>query len=250
MKVIACYSNKGGVGKTATAVNLAYALSTAGVRTLLCDLDPQGAAGFYYRLKPSKSLSNSRFFEDTKRLSNAIRASDFSNLDILPANKSYREFDVLLSKMCTDHSPLGRALDRIEFDYEVVVLDCPPNLSVMSEDIFQTADAIVVPVIPTTLSQRTLRQLVKFFKNNDLSIEKLHCFFSMVQVSKTLHRDTMEQMRNTYGQRFLTTQIPFTTDVERMGMHRAPVMVSARNSPASQAYLALCEEVVSRVFKT
>lgn len=68
MKIIACYSNKGGVGKTAAAVNLAYACAANGRRTLLCDLDPQGASGFYFRVKPSKKLKEERFFKDVVRL--------------------------------------------------------------------------------------------------------------------------------------------------------------------------------------
>ena len=64
MKIIACYSNKGGVGKTASAVNLAYACSCAGNHTLLCDMDPQGASGFYFRIKPSRKLKKQAFFKD------------------------------------------------------------------------------------------------------------------------------------------------------------------------------------------
>ncbi|KUJ81956.1 ParA family protein [Ruegeria profundi] len=250
MKVIACYSNKGGVGKTATAVNLAYSLSTAGVRTLLCDLDPQGASGYYFRLKPSKKLTEARFFDDAKQVRKAIRESDFENLDILPSNPSYREFDILLSQMRAGQSHLGRALSGVEKDYEVVVLDCPPNLSLLSSHIFETADAIVVPVIPTTLSQRTLEQLIKVFRKKNLPTKKLHCFFSMVQRAKNLHQDTIADMRTAYGKRFLTAQIPFASDVEKMGVHRAPVMVTARSSPAARAYVSLCEELISRVFKT
>ena len=250
MKVIACYSNKGGVGKTATAVNLAYSLSSAGVRTLLCDLDPQGASGYYFRLKPSKKLTDARFFDDAKQLRKAIRESDFENLDILPSNPSYREFDILLSQMRAGQPHLGRALSGVEKDYEVVVLDCPPNMSLLSSYIFETADAVVVPVIPTTLSQRTLEQLIKVFRKKNLQTKKLHCFFSMVQRAKNLHQDTIEDMRNSYGKRFLTAQVPFASDVEKMGVHRAPVMVTARSSPAAQAYVSLCEELISRVFKT
>ena len=105
MQIIACYSNKGGVGKTATAVNVAYAAAASGRRTLLCDLDPQGASGFYFRVKPSKKLTEARFFEDEERLTRAIRASDYENLDILPANMSFRDFDVFLSRMKDGSQP-------------------------------------------------------------------------------------------------------------------------------------------------
>ena len=99
VRVIAITSGKGGVGKTATSVNLAYELARSGHRTLLCDLDPQGASGFYFRVKPSKILKNDSFFRDGKSFANAIRGSDFENLDILPSNMTYRDFDIFLSRM-------------------------------------------------------------------------------------------------------------------------------------------------------
>ncbi len=110
MKVIACYSNKGGVGKTATSVNLAYAFAAAGKRILLCDLDPQGASSFYFRVKPSKKLTEASFFEDVEKFTKAIRGSDYDNLDVLPANMGFRDFDVLLSRMRDSRSRLKKAL--------------------------------------------------------------------------------------------------------------------------------------------
>ena len=88
MKIIACYSNKGGVGKTATAVNLAHAIAGLGLRVLLCDLDPQGASSFYFRVKPSRKLTEARFFEDVARLTEAIRAKLTTFLDEFAASFS------------------------------------------------------------------------------------------------------------------------------------------------------------------
>lgn len=247
MKIIACYSNKGGVGKTATSVNLAYAFAAAGHRVLLCDLDPQGASGFYFRVKPSKKLTEGRFFEDSDRLIKAIRGSDYGNLDILPANMSFRDFDVFLSRMQDSNSRLKKTLKAVKSDYDVIILDCPPNISTLSENVFRAADAVVIPVIPTTLSQRTFEQLEAFFREHDLPPKKLHGFFSMVQNIKNLHGETMADMRATHGKRFLDTQIPFTSDIERMGIHRAPVMATAPNSLASKAYRALYQELLIRI---
>ncbi|ETX11416.1 cobyrinic acid a,c-diamide synthase, partial [Roseivivax halodurans JCM 10272] len=173
MKIIACYSNKGGVGKTATSVNLAQSIAEAGHRVLLCDLDPQGASGFYFRVKPSKTLKDERFFKDVKRFTGAIRGSDYENLDVLPANMSFRDFDIFLSRMKNSRSRLKKALKAGGTDYDIVVLDCPPNISALSENVFRASDAIVVPVIPTTLSERTFEQLLDFFAENKLARKKI-----------------------------------------------------------------------------
>ncbi|WP_120635228.1 ParA family protein [Ruegeria sp. EL01] len=247
MKIIACYSNKGGVGKTATSVNLAHAYAQAGKQVLLCDLDPQGASSFYFRVKPSKKLTEARFFEDVKRFTNAIRASDFEGLDVLPANLTFRDFDVFLSRMRNKRSRLKKALTSACSDYDVIILDCPPNFSTLSENIFKAADEIIVPVIPTTLSERTFDQLIRFFDEHKLRKKKLRAFFSMVQLRKTLHQDTMQNMRMAYRKRFLQTSVPFAADIEKMGQHRAPVSIYAGRSPASDAYQALYDELENGV---
>ncbi len=247
MKIIACYSNKGGVGKTATSVNLAYAYAQAGQQVLLCDLDPQGASGFYFRVKPSKKLTDARFFEDVERFTKAIRASDFEGLDVLPANLTFRDFDVFLSRMRNKRSRLKKALVAAGSDYDVIILDCPPNFSTLSENIFRAADEIVVPVIPTTLSERTFDQLVSFFNEHKLRKKKLRAFFSMVQKRKILHQETIEKMRGLYRKRFLQTSIPFTADIEKMGQHRAPVSTYAARSAAGAAYQALYDELENGV---
>lgn len=246
MQIIACYSNKGGVGKTATAVNLAYAFAASGRRTLLCDLDPQGASGFYFRVKPSKKLTDARFFEDDERFTDAIRVSDYDSLDILPANMSFRDFDGFLSRMKNSQSRLKKALKAVKSDYDVVVLDCPPNISMLSENIFAAADAVVVPVIPTTLSQRTFEQLLDFFREADLPEDRIHGFFSMVQGVKTLHSETMAEMNGAHPGRFAQATIPFASEVERMGLARAPLLATAPGSRAGKAYRALFDEIRQR----
>jgi chromosome partitioning protein len=246
MKIIACYSNKGGVGKTATSVNLAYASAMKGRSTLLCDLDPQGASGFYFRVKPSKKLQNKAFFKDVKGFLDAIRASDFDNLDLLPANLTYRDFDIFLSRMKNSRSRLKKTLKELNNDYDIVILDCPPNISLLSENIFKTADKIVVPVIPTTLSVRTFEQLNDFFKENEYQRKKIMPFFSMVQKSKKLHKETMITLRKNYKS-LLKNYIPFSSEIEKMGVHRAPVVTFAGKDFAANAYSKIWNEIEAAV---
>lgn len=242
MKIIACYSNKGGVGKTAASVNLAYASAQTGLKTLLCDLDPQGASGFYFRVKPSSKLKDQSFFKDAERFIRAIRASDFENLDLLPANLTFRDFDIFLSRMKRSRSRLNKALKSVDSEYEIVVLDCPPNISLLSENVFKVADTIAVPVIPSTLSQRTLEQLYDFFKAKGYQRAKINPFFSMVQRSKKLHTETMKAIRKKH-KNSLETVIPFSTYIERMGIYRAPALSYAGKEEAVAAYDVLWKEI-------
>ncbi|MBX2858372.1 MAG: AAA family ATPase [Cellvibrionaceae bacterium] len=242
MKVISCYSMKGGVGKTATSVNIAYWAAKSGVKTLLIDLDPQGASSFYFRVKPTKKEWGKKFFNAYSALVKQIRASDFEHLDIIPAHLSFRNFDTLLSTVNRRKNRLSKILKGFNKEYNLIILDCPPTISNLSEAVFIASDIVLVPVIPTTLSERTFEQLNTFFKENDFPSKRLLPFFSMVQAQKALHKKTMESMRSRY-KTFLETDIPFSIDIESMGEHRAPVDTYAKSRPANRAYHSLWDEV-------
>ena len=244
MKVIAIYSNKGGVGKTATAVNLSYRIACLGKRTLLCDLDSQGAASFYFRVRPMKKFNRKKLIKG--KISKYIRGTDYENLDLLPSHLSFRNLDLALDRSSVGDKSMvmKNVFDTLADDYDVLVLDCPPNLTLLSENIFRVADIIVTPVIPTILSILALKQLIKMFPKLGLAKKKIAPFFSMVEKRKKLHCDVMRDYRK--YRLFLQTAIPFVTHIERMGVTRCPVAVSHPHSEIELLYSKLQWDVWKR----
>lgn len=242
MKVLACYSIKGGVGKTAAAVNLAHSAAASGLRTVLIDLDPQGASSYYFRVVASPKKWAARFFDAYEELLKHIKASDYDLLDIVPANLGFRHFDKQLGSLGKREQRIKRILKGLKGEYDLVILDCPPSIGYLAEAVFVAADAVLVPVIPTTLSERTFEQLLAFFADGDYPQERIVPFFSMVQAQKSLHQSTMAAMAARHP-RFLSATIPHSSDIERMGEYKAPLEVFARAKPASVAFSQLWTEL-------
>jgi cellulose biosynthesis protein BcsQ len=246
MRIIGVYNIKGGVGKTATAVNLAFLSAREGYRTLVWDLDPQGAATYYFRIKPRIKGSSRKMLRAKRDLDELVKGSDFENLDLLPSDFSYRHMDLVLGEAKKPAKQLLKLLRPLSYEYDRVFLDCPPSISLVSENIFRAADLLLIPMIPTTLSLRTYRQIKDFFAGHDLNGVRLMPFFSMVDRRKRMHLDMLEQLPAEYSE-LCDTHIPYASDVERMGIHRAPLGSYAAHSPAGRAYEALWDEVKGRL---
>ena len=155
MRVYATYNIKGGVGKTSTAVNLAYLAAASGRRVLLWDLDPQGAATFLFRVKPRVKGGGRGLVSGKRPIDDAVKATDFDNLDLLPADFSYRNMDLELDDARKRTHRLDQLLSGMADDYDIAFLDCPPSVSLVSENVLRAADVLLVPLIPATLSLRT-----------------------------------------------------------------------------------------------
>uniref|UniRef100_Q3ARY4 ATPase, ParA family n=1 Tax=Chlorobium chlorochromatii (strain CaD3) TaxID=340177 RepID=Q3ARY4_CHLCH len=245
MKTIALYSIKGGVGKTAAAVNLAWLAAQHNSPTLLCDLDPQGASSYYFRISASKKFSSSKFLKGNKKIYDNIKATDFEQLDLLPSDFSYRNLDIELAEEKKPQKRLKKNIEELSNDYSLLFFDCPPNLTLLSETVFTASNIIVVPIIPTTLSVRTFIQLKEFFVKNNLDETKIIAFFSMVEKQKKLHRDTMQELQQ--FPELLKSTIPYNADVEKMGIYRVPLNAMQPNSAAAKAYIKLWNEINDRL---
>jgi len=245
MRIFATYNIKGGVGKTATAVNIGYLAARDGYRVLLWDLDPQGAASFLFRVKPRVKGGGKALIRGRRPLDDAIKGTDFDNLDLLPADFTYRNLDLLLDESKRPERRLASLLAPLKSEYDAVILDCPPSISLLSESVLHAADLLLVPLIPTTLSVRTLDQLTEFVGGFNGHRPGVLAFFSMIDRRKRLHMQIAEDLPAKRPD-FAAAAIPALSVIEQMSVRRAPVTVFAPRSQASRQYAALWQETRRR----
>lgn len=246
MKIVATYNVKGGVGKTSAAVNLAALAARDGLRTLLWDLDPQGSATFLLRVRPKVRGGANKLLRGRSEIAKLVKGSDIEGLDLLPADFSYRHMDLELNDRKRPTTRLAKVLRPVADHYDLVVLDCPPSISLVSESVFEAADALLVPLIPTTLSVRSFEQLLDFVEAGVDHQPEVIAFFSMVDRRKRLHRELVADLPAVH-RGIISTAIPTASDIERMGVHRTPLITSAPHSAAAKAYAALWGEIRDRL---
>jgi chromosome partitioning protein len=240
MTVFALYNLKGGVGKTAAAINLAYLSAADGLKTLVWDLDPQGSSSFYLNVKATNKNETKRLFTEELDIKNLVQDAAFENLWIIPADISARNVDAVLSELKHSKRRVKSLLNNLK-EYDVVILDCPPGISLLHEAIFNAADWILMPSIPTTLSVNSFEMVLEYFKNNDLDKSKIKCFFSMVDHRKNLHHEVMQQFYK--DKLFFKSYIPYLSDVEKMGINQQPLFEYANSSYAAKCFRDLWNEV-------
>ena len=241
---MATYNIKGGVGKTTAAVNLAYAASREGQRMLVWDLDAQGAASYYFRVKPKIKGGFGKLLSRKRRLEDAIKETNYANIDLVPADFSNRNLDVLLAD-----SRLDELLSPLADEYDFIILDCPPSLSMTSENVFLAADALLVPLIPTYLSVRAYSQLKQFQKECPEYRLLLMPFFSMVDKRRRLHRDLVEGFCRDNPE-VMKIFIVYSSLVEQMGKYQAPIQTFASGSHVAKSYFLLWHEIKKIVNKS
>lgn len=240
----ALYSIKGGVGKTTSCVNLAHLAAKDGFSTLLWDLDPQSAATFYLGEKSSVNGSVKELLNKEETLPEFVRPSKYKNLSYIPGHLKNRHSDVLLSDLKGSKKQFKKIIGSVKSNFDYLFLDCPPTLNLLAENLFKAADFILVPIVPSALSERTYDQLMAFFVKENLDLRKIVPFFSLVDLRRSIHLKTMEAFRANKP-KILNNKIPNLSLFEKMGEEQAPVSAFSYNSRASYAYRSLWQELKS-----
>ena len=246
MQIVALHNLKGGVGKTAAAVNIAAQAAGTRVPTLLWDLDAQAAATWCLGGSPGLARPPRKLFRRKAPIGREAVRTQWDYLDLLPADESLRHLDDLVEKGKDGGRLLQALLQPFSENYGLVVLDCPPSFSRLAEAVVRNADRVLCPLIPAPLSLNAWRQMAGHFDRKRYGRDKLRPFLSMVDLRRRLHRTWAEAPPTTL-RGCLRTWIPYATDVEQMSVRRAPLAAFAPRSTAADAYRRLWTELAEEL---
>jgi len=246
MKVISLYNIKGGVGKTTFAVNIAYEAARRGQRTLLWDLDPQGSSSYILRIKPRIKGALSEVVSGKSSLGKSIKETQWPLLDMMPSDFDLRHLSSLLEEEKRQSTKLSKSMKAFGNGYDLVIVDCPPEASTVSENVVNFSDLIIVPVIPNPLSINTFETLLKFADELGGRKSRIYAAFNMVDRRKQLHKQLVQKYLGS-DFRFLENYVSTSSVIEQMTSNRAPLATYSMRSSSATAFSELTSEILALV---
>ena len=250
-KIIAIANQKGGVGKTTTAINLSACIAYYGKRVLLADLDPQGNAttGLGINKKQLEKSSYDVIIND-EPVNDIIIGTSQENLFIVPSDISLAGAEVELVSLMSRESKLKLALDEVRDDYDYIFIDCPPALGLLTLNALTAADTVLVPIQCEFYALEGLSQLldtvkkVQRYLNRKLTVEGV--VMTMFDVRTNLSAEVVDEVRKYFGDKVYKTVIPRNIRLGEAPSYGEPIIRYDSKSKGSEAYLGLAKEVLDR----
>ena len=252
MKVISITNQKGGVGKTTSAINIAYFIAKRGFRTLLVDFDPQGNATSGLGIdKNNLDFTMADVISGEKQLSEIIIETEFSKLKVAPSTPILANAEVELASAKGRFTRLKDALKTIEADFDYVILDSPPSLSLLTVNGFIASDYLILPVQAEFYAMEGLGQLLESMKlvkkGMNPNLELLGVLPTMVDSRTTLGGQVLEEIKKFFPDKIFSNVIPRNIRLAEAPSHGVPIGIYDRFSKGARAYKAVSKEIIQRI---